>query len=148
MREEQRMGKKDARIDQYIAKSQDFAKPILTHLRSVVHATVPEVEETLKWSSPTFMYKGMLCLNDQGVKVARKPSGPARPLRVPPVFRTALNKSPRAAKTFDGFSTSKRNEYVEWIAEAKTDATRDKRVKTSIEWLAEGKSRNWKYENC
>jgi uncharacterized protein YdeI (YjbR/CyaY-like superfamily) len=196
------MGKKDARVDQYIAKSRDFAKPILRHLRSVVHATVPDVEETLKWSSPTFMHQGMLCgfasfkehctfgfwkhdlvmdgqergdamgsfgrltsladlppdrvlvdlirkaarLNEEGIKVTRKVVGPAKPLRVPPFFRTALNKSPRAAKTFDAFSTSKRNEYVEWISEAKTDGTRDKRVKTSIEWLAQGKPRNWKYE--
>ena len=55
------MGKKDPRVDGYIARSADFARPILTHIRKVVHAACPEVEETLKWSSPHFMYKGMLC---------------------------------------------------------------------------------------
>ena len=55
------MGTKDDRVDAYIAKSADFAKPILTHLRDLVHATCPDVEETMKWSFPNFMYKGMLC---------------------------------------------------------------------------------------
>ena len=48
--------------------------------------------------------------------------------------------------TFDGFSPSHRRDYLEWIAEAKTDATREKRVATAVEWLAAGKTRNWKYE--
>ena len=51
-----------------------------------------------------------------------------------------------ARKAFDAFSPSHRREYVEWITEAKTDATRQKRMATAVEWLAEGKSRNWKYE--
>src|SRR5437870_12534808 len=56
------MGKRDRRIDAYIAKSADFAKPILTYLREIVHAGCPEVEETLKWSNPSFMYEGsVLC---------------------------------------------------------------------------------------
>ena len=55
------MAKKDPRIDAYIAKSADFAKPILTHLRKVVHAGCPQVEETLKWSMPHFDYKGVMC---------------------------------------------------------------------------------------
>jgi uncharacterized protein YdeI (YjbR/CyaY-like superfamily) len=55
------MGKRDSRIDDYIAKSADFAKPILTHLRELIHAGCPEVEETLKWRNPSFMYKGLLC---------------------------------------------------------------------------------------
>src|SRR5882724_5009968 len=55
------MATKDARIDSYIAKSADFAKPILTHIRRLVHAACPDVEETMKWSLPYFMYKGMLC---------------------------------------------------------------------------------------
>ncbi len=55
------MGKKDPRVDAYIAKSEDFAKPILTHLRKLVHAACPEAEETMKWSVPHFDYKGMLC---------------------------------------------------------------------------------------
>ena len=56
------MGKRDPRIDAYIAKSADFAKPILTHVRDVVHAACPEVEETMKWSFPHFDYQGeMMC---------------------------------------------------------------------------------------
>src|ERR1041384_2307289 len=55
------MGTKDPRIDAYIAKSPVFAKPILTYIRGVVHSACPEVEETMKWSSPHFDYKGMMC---------------------------------------------------------------------------------------
>jgi uncharacterized protein YdeI (YjbR/CyaY-like superfamily) len=55
------MGRKDPRVDAYIARAAGFARPILSHLRKVVHAGCPEVEETLKWSAPHFMYKGMLC---------------------------------------------------------------------------------------
>lgn len=55
------MGKRDPRVDAYIEKSADFAKPILSHLREVVHAAVPDVEETLKWSMPAFMHHGILC---------------------------------------------------------------------------------------
>jgi hypothetical protein len=51
----------DPRVDAYIAKSADFAQPILEHLRAVVHAACPDVEETMKWSFPHFMYKGMMC---------------------------------------------------------------------------------------
>jgi uncharacterized protein YdeI (YjbR/CyaY-like superfamily) len=55
------MASKDPRVDAYIAKSADFAKPILTHIRELVHQGCPEVEETMKWSMPFFTYKGMLC---------------------------------------------------------------------------------------
>src|ERR671917_10850 len=58
---EDRMGTRDKRVDTYIARSADFAKPILTHLREVVHETCPDVEEAMKWSFPHFMYEGMLC---------------------------------------------------------------------------------------
>ncbi|MGB5013263.1 MAG: DUF1801 domain-containing protein [Pyrinomonadaceae bacterium] len=51
----------DPRIDAYIEKSQEFAKPVLTHLRELVHETCPDVTETLKWSMPSFEYKGILC---------------------------------------------------------------------------------------
>src|SRR5688500_10593150 len=54
------MGTRDPRIDAYIEKSADFAKPILTHLREIVHSACPDVEETMKWSNPHFTYKGML----------------------------------------------------------------------------------------
>src|SRR2546426_8933862 len=55
------MPTKNKQVDSYIAKSADFAKPILTHLRSLVHRAVPEVEEKMKWSFPHFDYRGMLC---------------------------------------------------------------------------------------
>lgn len=55
------MGTRDPRVDAYIARSAEFARPILSHLRRLVHAACPEVEETVKWSFPHFMYKGMLC---------------------------------------------------------------------------------------
>ncbi len=54
------MGTRDPRVDAYIAKSADFAKPILTHIRELIHETCPDVEETLKWNAPHFMYHGML----------------------------------------------------------------------------------------
>jgi uncharacterized protein YdeI (YjbR/CyaY-like superfamily) len=197
------MGKRDPRVDAYIAKAADFAKPILTELRDAVHAACPTVEETMKWSFPHFMYKGMLCsmasfknhaafgfwkgslilgdrskndeamgqlgrlarasdlppkrvlagyikkavaLNDEGVKVARAPK-PAAPkaVRVPADLTASLKKSAGARTTFAGFSPSHKREYIEWITEAKSDQTRARRLATAIEWMAAGKSRNWKY---
>ncbi|HKP76962.1 MAG TPA: YdeI/OmpD-associated family protein [Longimicrobiaceae bacterium] len=200
------MGTRDPRIDQYIDRSADFAKPILTHIREVVHAACPEVEETMKWSMPHFMYKGMLAgmssfkqhcafgfwkgslignddqkrdamgqfgritsvadlppddvlagyvreamrLNDEGVKPRRraKPAGEKKPVETPADLAGALASNPQAQATWDGFSPGKRKEYVEWVTEAKTDATRQKRLATTVEWVAEGKARNWKYEKC
>jgi uncharacterized protein YdeI (YjbR/CyaY-like superfamily) len=55
------MGKQDPRVDAYIARSAPFARPILTHLRAVVHEACPEVEEAMKWSFPNFLYQGMFC---------------------------------------------------------------------------------------
>jgi uncharacterized protein YdeI (YjbR/CyaY-like superfamily) len=57
-------------------------------------------------------------------------------------------QSPKAKATLDGFPPSARRDYLEWIADAKEDATRQKRIVTAIEWLCEGKRRHWKYENC
>lgn len=55
------MATHDPRIDAYIAKAAPFAQPILAHLRALVHEACPEVEETIKWSSPFFLYRGMFC---------------------------------------------------------------------------------------
>jgi hypothetical protein len=55
------MSKKDLRIDLYISKSADFAKPILLHLRELVHTACPDVVETIKWGMPSFDYKGPMC---------------------------------------------------------------------------------------
>ncbi len=65
-----------------------------------------------------------------------------------PEFAAALDRAPKAKATMEGFPPSCRREYLEWVAEAKQDATRHKRIATAIEWLSEGKRRNWKYENC
>ncbi len=200
------MGSRDERVDAYIARSADFARPILNHLRDVVHAACPEVEETFKWSFPCFMYKGMLCsmaafkkhcsfgfwksslvlenqddakdgmgqfgaltklsdlpskatltayikkamrLNDEGVKspTRSKPKNRAEVV-IPEDLQSALQKNTQARATFEKFSPSHRREYIEWITEAKTEATRTRRLLQAIEWLAEGKPRNWKYMNC
>src|SRR5271170_1513128 len=66
----------------------------------------------------------------------------------PTEFATALKKDKKASAAFAAFSPSCKREYVEWIADAKRPETRDKRIATAIEWIAEGKQRNWKYQNC
>ena len=71
---------------------------------------------------------------------------PKTELPVPQDFDAALRENPRALSTFEAFPPSQRREYVAWVSEAKQDATRAKRLSTAIEWLAEGKRRNWKYE--
>lgn len=199
------MATKDPRIDAYIAKSADFAKPILKHLRKVVHAGCPEVVETLKWSMPHFDHKGVMCgmgafkqhcafgfwkadlvlergesadktgmgsfgsiksladlpnektligyvkkaaaLNEAGIKAPGRTQPKKRaPIPVPDYFSAALKKNAKARKTFESFPPSHRREYLEWITEAKREETRNERMATSIKWLAEGKSRNWKYQ--
>lgn len=192
----------DKRIDAYIEKSRDFARPILEHLRKLVHKACPDVEETIKWGSPHFDYKGSLAgmaafnehcafgfwkqklldlkpveatamgsfgriaslkdlprdkeiidlihqameLNEKGIKVPKKPMVKKPEAAVPKEFVAALAKNKSAKASFDKGSPSHRREYVEWINEAKTELTKDKRIATAIEWLSEGKSRNWKYE--
>lgn len=74
--------------------------------------------------------------------------GPKPPAELHPEFAAALAASPKAMATLEGFSPSGRREYVDWVAEAKQDATRTKRIATAVEWLSEGKKRHWKYENC
>jgi hypothetical protein len=203
------MGKRDKRVDAYIAKSADFAQPILRELREVVHEGCPEVEEAIKWGMPFFMYKGMLCsmasfkehcafgfwkggatvldkadtkpgdamgqfgritsikdlpprrtLLKYVAEAARRneerPKEPAKPkprttskeVEVPEFFTAALKKNKHALATFEAFPYSKKKDYVEWVTEAKGEDTRARRLQTSVEWLAEGKSRNWKYEKC
>jgi len=65
-----------------------------------------------------------------------------------PEFAAALAKAPHAKATLEGFPPSAQRDYLEWIAEAKQDATRVKRIATAVEWLGEGKRRHWKYQNC
>lgn len=81
-----------------------------------------------------------------------KPTSPARknpekkPAVMPDYFTEALQQHPSAQKTFEAFSPSAKRDYVEWLEEAKTEATRTKRLSTAIEWIAEGKQRHWKYQ--
>jgi uncharacterized protein YdeI (YjbR/CyaY-like superfamily) len=67
---------------------------------------------------------------------------------MPAELASALKKHKKAAAAFAAFSPSCKREYVEWIADAKRAETREKRIATAIEWIAEGKQRNWKYQNC
>ena len=70
------------------------------------------------------------------------------PVKVPTELATALQKNKKAAAAFAAFSPSCKREYTEWITEAKRDETRDKRIATAIDWISQGKQRNWKYQNC
>lgn len=79
----------------------------------------------------------------------RKPKHASKPApELHPDFAAALAKAPKAKANLDGFSPSAQREYLEWINDAKRDETREKRIATAIEWLADGKKRNWQYENC
>ncbi|MGN8070715.1 YdeI/OmpD-associated family protein [Mucilaginibacter sp. 22184] len=196
----------DNRVDLYIAKSADFAKPILEYIREVVHEASPLITETIKWGMPFFDCKGPVCqmaafkqhcafgfwrwslmsgdanhtgdaaagsfgrvttiedlpskeilvsyvlqgieLNEKGIKKANPKKSPAEKaeLVIPDYFMEFLAAYPKAVQVFHDFSYSNKKEYVEWITEAKTEATRQKRMETAAEWMSEGKSRNWKYK--
>jgi len=199
------MPKTDPRIDAYIAKSADFAKPILVHLRKLVHEECPQVEETVKWGMPSFEHRGILCgmaafkqhcafsfwkhalvvegkqerdgmgsfgkmtsmadlpsdaqlrtwlkravkLNEDGVRQPSKPKvKKAKLLKAPVYFLTALKKNKKAQATYEAFPPSKKNEYIEWITEAKAEETRLRRLTQAVEWMAKGKPRHWKYMKC
>ena len=194
----------DARVDAYIAKAAPFAQPILKHVRAAVHAGCPDVVETIKWSVPSFEYKGPFCgmaafkkhvmfgfwkhqlmtdlipkgehrafgqygrlesiddvpsqtqivklvkvakkLNDEGVKAPRMKSAPKPVPKTPAYLMAALKKSPKALATFKAFAPSHKREYIEWVTEAKAEDTRARRVAQAVDWMASGKSRNWKYQ--
>jgi uncharacterized protein YdeI (YjbR/CyaY-like superfamily) len=85
-------------------------------------------------------------LNKNNIKIARKKSAPGKELAIPKALAAALKKNKKAMVTFEAFPPSQRREYIEWISEAKTDVTLDKRLTTTIEWLEQGKTRNWKYK--
>jgi uncharacterized protein YdeI (YjbR/CyaY-like superfamily) len=91
--------------------------------------------------------KEAMKLNDAGVKVDRK-LAVKKELVVPDYFMAALKKNLLAKETFDAFTVSCKREYVDWITDAKTEATRIKRMTQALEWMQEGKKRNWKYEKC
>lgn len=90
-------------------------------------------------------------LIDDGVKpphVEGRGKHPKPEMAMVPAFGYALDGNAKAKATYDAFPLSYRREYLEWIADAKRDETRDRRIAQAIEWMAEGKKRNWKYENC
>jgi uncharacterized protein YdeI (YjbR/CyaY-like superfamily) len=197
--------KTDPRVDAYIERQQDFARPVLEHIREVVRCACPDAEETLKWGMPHFLYNkeilagmaafkkhatfgfwrgslvvgkgttqasGMgqfgrltsvddlpqraeleamvrkaMALSDEGVKPLRaKREKP--PLSVPEDLRRAIDGNEAAARTFAAFPASCQREYVDWVTEAKREETRSRRISQAVEWMAEGKRRHWKYENC
>ena len=203
------MAKKEKIVDDYIAKSADFAQPILNHIRELVHKACPDAEEKIKWSFPFFDYKGeMMChmasfkqhavmgfwkaslmkdpmlvanaqaetamghlgkitclkdlpsdkkiigwieeamrLNDEGIKLpAKVKSADKKELIVPEYFTKELHKNKKAKQVFEGYSPSHKKEYLQWITEAKTEATRNKRMLKAIEMMEEAKSLNWKYK--
>lgn len=96
-----------------------------------------------------YIHKAM-ALNDAGVKAPSrtKATAPKKELVVPDDLLARLAQNDAARLAFEKFSTSHKREYVEWIDEARTAPTREKRLATTLEWLAEGKPRNWKYMNC
>jgi uncharacterized protein YdeI (YjbR/CyaY-like superfamily) len=92
--------------------------------------------------------KKAMQLNEEGVKAPRATPKRKPAPRVPTDLAAAFKKNRKAAATFAAFSPSNQREYVEWIGEAKREETRAKRLTTAIQWMAEGKPRNWKYMNC
>lgn len=205
----QNPGGRSAGIDAYIERAAPAFQPMMQRLRDSVHRHCPEVEETLKWGMPSFLFRGKILAGMaafkqhmsfgywqhaevMGAEVARdgmgsygkmrgaadmpkaatlkahirkamalideaassagpaksKPAKKAKPaLPVPADFAAALARQPRALKHFDGFPPGQRREYIEWIIEAKREDTRARRIAQAVEWLGEGKRRNWKYEN-
>lgn len=90
--------------------------------------------------------KEAMQLLDNGFVLKRNKPDEKKELDIPNDFTKALSKNKKAKANFDKASYSWKKEYIEWITYAKTDATREKRMNTAIEWIEEGKGRNWKYE--
>jgi len=195
----------DKRVDDYIDRAADFAKPILIHFRDLMHKASPLITETIKWGTPHFEYKGTICtlgafknhciigfwkssllpnphgvltkkdeaagqfgkitsladlpsddilldlihhavlINEQGIKTEKKAAKPKEPITVPEDFEQLLEQNAVAKHNFENFSYSSKKEYLEWFAEAKTDATRQKRLGAAITLINDGKTRYWKY---
>jgi uncharacterized protein YdeI (YjbR/CyaY-like superfamily) len=88
-----------------------------------------------------------MTLTDNGVRLTKDPAAKAvRELVVPAYISEALEDNRQALVTFQRFSNAQKREYVDWIAEAKNETTRDKRLEQALMWMQEGKSRNWKYQ--
>ncbi len=91
--------------------------------------------------------KAAMQLNAEHVPAPRAKTK-RKPIAMHPAFGKALAASKKAKAHFESFPPGAQREYLEWITEAKKDETRDKRIEQAVEWIAEGKRRNWKYENC
>ncbi len=89
--------------------------------------------------------KQAMKFNEEGVKVVKAKPVEKKDVTIPDYFAVALKKDKAAKTGFDNFSPSQQREYIDWLVEAKTEATREKRMETALEWIAEGKIRNWKY---
>ncbi len=188
----------DPRVDAYIDRAAEFARPMLAQLREQAHAVCPEAEEAIKWGMPTLVWRGKnLCglaafkahvafivhgetsggktegMGDFGkmqsladlpakadltrllkarmkaIEAGPKPAATSKPSKLPPDvpadLAAALKGTVAAEVTFKAFSPSNKRDYVEWIAEAKREDTRVRRIEQAVAWMAEGKPRNWKY---
>lgn len=197
---------KNKKVDEYISQAHDFAKPILNHLRKLIHIACPQAEESIKWGHPHFEYKGLLCnmaafnkhcafgfwkaalmkdanllqennadamghsgkikslsdlpkdriivarvkeavlLNEKGITLpVRKPSDKKHEISVPLLLQKELIKNKMASDAFNNLSSYHKKEYIDWIDEVKTEKTKLMRIATTIKWLTEGKTKNWKY---
>jgi hypothetical protein len=94
------------------------------------------------------LVKKAMKLNEDGVKAVRNKTAKKKPITMHPALQRALAGNPKARAQFGEFAPSKQREYMEWISDAKADETRERRLKDAIEWIAQGKPRNWKYMNC
>jgi hypothetical protein len=92
------------------------------------------------------MVKEAAALNDAGIKAPRAMKATKPPVKTPPYMLAAIKKNKKAATAWAASSPSHQREYVEWITDAKTEETRNRRLGTAVEWIAEGKGRNWKYQ--
>ncbi|MFY8020972.1 MAG: YdeI/OmpD-associated family protein [Bacteroidia bacterium] len=197
---------RDPKIDMYIEQAQEFAKPILSYIRELIHEACPGVKESIKWGMPAFDYKGPLIvmgsfkkhlainfwkaqlmadsekvfvhagesmgtlgkissmnqlppreillaylyeaidLNENGIKID-KPKNTEKPkeIPIPNDLLQALNASPMAMNNFQEMSVSRRNEYINWVIEAKREVTRIARIEKTVLQVLENKSRDWKY---
>ena len=108
---------------------------------------ITSVDDLPKPAAFKRLIKQAMKLNESGVKTATPvKKKKAAPLKAPPDLAAALKKNKKARDAFEAFSPSHRKEYIEWITDAKREETRQRRLETTLQWLAEGKPRNWKYE--
>ncbi len=196
-------------VTAYIAKSADFARPILDFLRKLIHNTCPGVKEDIKWGTPHYSYNGdhlvmmagfkkhcsfslykaemmkdkaiqdsikegrkfgymdklkdmsdlpaekilvaylkeAMAINARGISKPKPVKvNPVAAIEAPKEFMDALKKNKKALSVFESKSATFQKEYIKWIAEAKTDETRNKRIEQSIGWIEEGKGRFWQYQ--